>query len=163
MTRNSTNKQLALTRAAEAAAILQENENRMARRAFELRRQGKSFYQIAEIMELPEARVAGMVSGAIRAAANLVSTTEKRELMALEISRLDELQSAVWPLAVSGDTRAIDSTLKIIQMRAKMLGLEEQVQTNTVQAVIVQGGSTEYREALRMIAEGRGGEEDPES
>lgn len=44
-------------------------------------------------------------------------------LRALEGSRLDRPQLALWDRAISGDTRAADTVLCIIQERSKLLGL----------------------------------------
>jgi hypothetical protein len=44
------------------------------------------------------------------------------ELRRLEIDRLDVLQAALWPKAMSGDTAAAFVVLKIIEQRVKLLG-----------------------------------------
>lgn len=41
----------------------------------------------------------------------------------LELSRLDAMQLAIWPKAMDGDSRAIETCLKILDQRAKYLGL----------------------------------------
>ncbi len=38
--------------------------------------------------------------------------------------RLDRLQEALWPKAISGDTRAADVVLRIMNRRARMLGID---------------------------------------
>ena len=45
----------------------------------------------------------------------------------LEIERLDKMLSGVWTSAVSGDDKAISSALRIMERRAKLLGLDEVV------------------------------------
>lgn len=47
------------------------------------------------------------------------------DLRRLEIARLDELQAASWEDALTGDMRAVDRILRIITLRAKLLGLFE--------------------------------------
>lgn len=42
----------------------------------------------------------------------------------VEVMRLDRLIMAVWPNAVKGNMQAIDRCLKIMERRAKMLGLD---------------------------------------
>jgi hypothetical protein len=44
---------------------------------------------------------------------------------ALELTRLDALQRAVWEQAESGDVRALEAVLKIMDRRAKLLGLDQ--------------------------------------
>jgi hypothetical protein len=45
------------------------------------------------------------------------------ELRRLELDRLDVLQAALWPQAMAGDTAAACVVLRIIERRAKLLGL----------------------------------------
>lgn len=48
------------------------------------------------------------------------------EVKALELERLDAMQAALWPKALRGNVTAIDRVLKIMERRAKYLGLDEQ-------------------------------------
>lgn len=41
-----------------------------------------------------------------------------------ELQRLDRLQAGVWAAAAGGDTKAVDTALKIIDRRCKLLGLD---------------------------------------
>jgi len=43
----------------------------------------------------------------------------------LDLERLDTLLAAVWDTAIGGDLDAVDRALKIMQQRAKLLGLEK--------------------------------------
>lgn len=45
----------------------------------------------------------------------------------LELARLDVLQQAIWPEAMDGSPRAIETALKILDRRAKLLGLDSAV------------------------------------
>lgn len=49
------------------------------------------------------------------------------EVRALELERLDAMQAALWPQALRGEVQAIDRVLKIMERRARYLGLDEQV------------------------------------
>jgi hypothetical protein len=42
----------------------------------------------------------------------------------LELARLDRLQVAVWDDAMDGNVRAVDTALRIIDRRCKLLGLD---------------------------------------
>lgn len=44
-------------------------------------------------------------------------------VLRIELERLDRLMEALWPRAVSGDDAAIDRVLKLMDRRAKYLGL----------------------------------------
>ena len=46
------------------------------------------------------------------------------EYLQLEIARIDELVSVLWPLGKSGDLKAIDRLLKLMKRRAELLGLD---------------------------------------
>lgn len=45
----------------------------------------------------------------------------------LELARLDVLQRAIWPEAMEGSPRAIETALKILDRRAKLLGLDSAI------------------------------------
>lgn len=46
------------------------------------------------------------------------------ELRKLELLRLDELQEVAWRFAMAGQLTGIDRVLKIMERRAKLLGLD---------------------------------------
>jgi hypothetical protein len=45
------------------------------------------------------------------------------ELRRLEVDRLDSLQVAIWEDAMTGDLASVKAVLRILQLRAKILGL----------------------------------------
>ena len=45
------------------------------------------------------------------------------QLRRLEAARLDALQAALWPQAMVGDTAAVNAVLRIIEQRARVLGI----------------------------------------
>lgn len=48
-----------------------------------------------------------------------------RTMLQLELERLNALQAGLWPDAMQGDTDAARTALKVMQRRAKYLGLDE--------------------------------------
>jgi hypothetical protein len=48
----------------------------------------------------------------------------------LEGQRLDRLQAAAWSAAAKGDLKAIETVLKVMAQRSKLLGLEAEKQRN---------------------------------
>lgn len=138
---------------ANSAALLMEQQNEKARKALELRKAGHTWWHIAENLGVTETAASNLVSHAIAEAAAMVDEGAKRALLALEIERLDELQRAVWTDATSGDIRAVEAALKIIQARSKVLGLDN-ITGNTVtnNTIVVAGTSEQYVDALRKIA-----------
>jgi hypothetical protein len=126
----------------------------IARAALVMQRQGKTLWEIADALGLSQSHTASAIRTALGEAQTLVDEASKRELLSLELSRLDALQSALWQEAMAGDTKSTDSILKIITMRAKMLGLVDTTDTATSRTVVVTGDSTSYIEALRAITAG---------
>jgi hypothetical protein len=59
------------------------------------------------------------------AAVNAGCREQAQELRALEALRLDQMQAALWQQATDGDVRAIDRILRIMERRARLLGLDE--------------------------------------
>lgn len=62
-------------------------------------------------------------------AAQRTSTEEYREV---ELLRLDRLQAASWQAAAAGDLRSIETVLRIIDRRCKLLGLDAPVRAEVV-------------------------------
>jgi len=52
-------------------------------------------------------------------------------LRALELLRLDELLNALWDTAIAGDLKAVDRVLKVMERRAKLLGLDAPFEIKT--------------------------------
>jgi hypothetical protein len=92
-------------------------------RAVELVRQGKTYDQIA-----------AAVGFANRGTAHKVVTKALSErlidgiddLRHIELARLDALQAALWPRVEKGEVRAVNSVLRIIDRRCRILGLYPQ-------------------------------------
>lgn len=89
--------------------------------ALRLRQQGFTFEQIATRLGYSDR------SGAYRAvmvALKETTTEPNAEMRSLELSDLASLQDALWPSAIGGDQGAVDRVLKIMERRAKILGLD---------------------------------------
>ena len=52
------------------------------------------------------------------------------ELRRLEVDRLDALQVAIWDDATNGDVRAVAAVVRIMHLRAKILGLYSHTHSN---------------------------------
>lgn len=81
----------------------------------------------------------------------------RAEALAMELDRLDTLQAAVWPAALGGDVKAVDSALRVMSLRAKLLGFDgNQERATTVhKTLVVAGTSEQYVQALKAISEGK--------
>lgn len=49
---------------------------------------------------------------------------EAAVLRQVELARLDRLQAGIWTTALAGNLKAVDTTIKIIDRRCKLLGLD---------------------------------------
>lgn len=144
-----------LTPVKDSALLLAEKRDEQAHLAYEMRREGKSWYAIGKALGITESSARNGVSRAMTEAAAYVSTGSKQELLTMECERLDAMQAAIWGPAMAGSTRAIESILRIIQTRAKLLGLDSIPDTTiTNNTLVVTGSSEEYVAALRAIAGG---------
>lgn len=141
---------LAVAQAAKGQADVMYAENNLAIQAYHLRASGTPWWEIAEQLGISETQAARLVADKIAAAARLVDEGAKRHLLALEVERLDRLQQSLWDRAMGGDLRAVDTALRIITTRAKILGLENAVAaTVTNNTIVVAGNTDEYIAALQ--------------
>lgn len=90
-------------------------------KVLELRRAGLTWQRIAE--EVGYADHSGAYV-AYKRAMKRVLQQPAEELRNAELDRLDRLQLAVWQKAMRGETNAIGSVLRIMERRAKLLGLD---------------------------------------
>lgn len=89
-------------------------------RVLELRRAGLTWQRIAEEVGYADH------SGAHRAYQRAIRNDSEQstdELLRQELDRLDRLQVAAWPKAMTGDAASMSMILKIIEQRVKLLGI----------------------------------------
>ena len=55
----------------------------------------------------------------------------------LEVQRLDALQVGLWDKAVSGDVKAVNAVLRIIEQRSRLLGLDKPEATSVGSGTVV--------------------------
>jgi len=97
-------------------AVLREAE------AIELRLQGLNYREIADILGYASAGSAH--KAVVRGLARLYPREKAETLLQLELTRLDRILSALWPKVEEGDLAAIDRALRVIALRARLLGLD---------------------------------------
>ena len=112
--------------------VVSSEEAEMKRRdarVYELRIQGNTFEQIASEVGYSGPSGAWQAHQRIKSEWIFESIEEARQL---ELMRLDELQVAVWDRAINGDLPAAHCVLKIMDRRAKLLGLDkpEKIEVN---------------------------------
>lgn len=94
--------------------------------ALELRKAGVSFQAIADALGY---RSASGAFAAVKAALKTTLREPANELRELELARLDALLLPLWRRAQGGDDKAVDRCLRIMERRARLLGLD--APTNT--------------------------------
>lgn len=96
------------------------------------------------------------VKAYIQRCAMRVGERTRKESLDRELDRLDILQSACWEQALQGDLKAIETSLKIIGQRSKLMGLEQLQEGNvTHQTIVVRGTKEEFVDQLKQITRGQ--------
>lgn len=98
-----------------------------ARKVLELRKAGASHDQIADQLKLANRSVSWKL---FKAALHEVIREPAQDVLALELDRLDALLLGCWQNAKSGDPHAIDRALRIMDRRAKYLGLDKPIEVS---------------------------------
>ena len=92
-------------------------------RSVELRKQGLSYRAIGQQLKTSDTTVRKALKRVFTRIRE--ETSEKaEELIQLEAERLDDLFNAIWGQAIKGDYAAIDRIIRIMDRRAKLLGLD---------------------------------------
>lgn len=89
--------------------------------ALELRKAGLTLDEIARQVGY---RSAASVHNAIRIAMQQSLQEPADEVRQIELERLDKMHRALWPQAIRGEHGAIDRVLRIMERRAKLIGLD---------------------------------------
>ena len=130
------------------------------RRVLELRKEGCTQRDIAEQLRdefgevaLPNGWDSRYVAKDIKRELQKVRSDLEEtaaDVRSMELRRLDELLSGLWPDATDGDTDAVGAVLRVMKRRAKMLGIDEPEEFAQVVELVE---SEEYRKARRAITE----------
>jgi len=101
------------------------NEERaeLSAKAFELRKAGVSYNKIGRQLGISSATVHKYIQTQIKAY-HEEAKEHHRSMVVLELSRLDDMVLGIWSKARSGEYKAIDAMIKIMDRRAKLLGLD---------------------------------------
>jgi hypothetical protein len=117
------------------------------RRVLELRRAGVTYDQIAQ--EVGYSNASGAYHAFTRALKRTLNNAGSEELRELEVDRLDRLQRFAWAQAAQGNLRAIETILRIMQRRARLLGLDAPIKQ---EVTTYEGGTDIDREVQRLVA-----------
>lgn len=92
-------------------------------KALELRRMGKSYHEIAAALGMGRSQAHKLVQDGLAEARAQVAA-DAAELRAEEVSRLDAMLAGLWPDARRGHLGAVDRVLRLMERRARLLGLD---------------------------------------
>lgn len=108
-----------------------------AAKALELRMEGKTFEAIAE--ELGYAGKQGAYD-AVRRSLEAITREPAEALLKLDLERLDAMWGIHYLNAQAGDVQALAACMKIMERRAKLLGLDAPVKTDGKTEISAGGG-----------------------
>jgi hypothetical protein len=114
--------------------------------ALDLRLQGHSLDEIARHLKTSRTSVHNWISGALEQ----MIVEPARHLLKMELRRLDEMMTGVYPDAVQGHLPSVYAYLSILDRRAKLLGLFSEPGGQTALAVSV-GGDQQQRSPLEIV------------
>jgi Homeodomain-like domain-containing protein len=94
--------------------------------AFEARKRGYTYERIGRMLGISrQAAYKTVKSELVKIELKTAETAE--EIKRLELERLDALQNAFWEKAISGDEKAANHILRIMERKSRLLGLDEQI------------------------------------
>lgn len=126
-----------------------------AYRCYKSNLSGKSWDQIAVEEQYPSASAAKYdVDRYLEEGKALVTSQSMRDMLNLEVARIDALQAAIWPNAMSGHVPSAVFVLNCIMNRAKLTIDPEKLNSDGEQArtVVVPSTSSGYVAALQKAA-----------
>jgi hypothetical protein len=107
----------------EAELVPEPRDSELIQQIYDLRVRGMSYEKIAQLVNRDRYAVARLYQEEIKR----VSAAEIRDtdaLRRLEIERLDAMQAQIWSRVMQGELEAAAVTLKILERRSKLLGLD---------------------------------------
>jgi len=127
-----------------------------AYRAYLMRQAGRPWSEVASECGYSTAKSAQVaVNSYLQRGAIAKGEQWRNEALELELDRLDTLQMVAWDQAMGGDLKAVDTVLRIMGHRAKLLQLDIPLDNNTgAKTLIVMGDSEQYVESLRSLVAG---------
>jgi hypothetical protein len=121
-----------------------------AREAYQMQIAGKLPSEIAEHLNTTVDMVDQLLSERFKADAARLTSGDRQYLLAQELIALSQLKAAVWPSAMMGDPKSVDSAVRIILAAHKVAGLEQVDPVVNKNLVLVMGDKEEdYIAALK--------------
>lgn len=112
-------------------AITKARRERMAK-ALNLRQRGLSYHEIGKALRVSHSTAYDDVQDALRE----ITREPAEAVLSIELSRLDAILTPMVDAAISGDQGAADRVLRIMDRRAKYLGLDMAARSDQVADVL---------------------------
>lgn len=109
--------------AGHPAAARKVNQAERRTHAIELRKAGATYQAIGDELHVTRQTAHEIVTAYMNDLQGLASS-EAEMIRAIELERLDRMQLGLWTRATGGDVRAVEAVLKIMDRRARYLGLD---------------------------------------
>jgi DNA-binding IclR family transcriptional regulator len=122
----------------------QVNAHERKMRALEMRKARASYAQIATALGVPKSTAWKLVQSALKETLQEPSDDVRK----LELESLDRLQFALWQQATQGNHGAVDRVLRVMERRAKLLGLDAPSKTEHSGEIDVRSLSDAELEAI---------------
>ena len=101
-------------------------QNEKLVQAYALRLGGKQPSEIAELLGYENVNdVFRLLEERFEKDASFLTDQERKVVLGTELLRLDALLAAVWPSAMMGDPKSVDSAVRVVAAQAKLTGLEQ--------------------------------------
>ena len=100
-----------------------------ALKAFDLRLTGMSYRKIGVELKVSYATAFRDVA-AVMEELKEETRVEARNYREIELKRLDQLQAGSWSFAVAGDQKAVLNVMRIMERRAKLLGIDAPIKVD---------------------------------
>ena len=111
------------------------------RKAFAMRKAGASYQAIADALGVSLSAAHAYVTELLQ---EIRECTEEdaKEVLHMELMRLDDMQLALQPAIKAGDTQAVEKAIKIMERRSKFLGLDapKKIAPTTPEGKALSGG-----------------------
>lgn len=119
--------------------------------ALTLRQTGVSYAQIAQQLGYASASGAHF---AVQEAIKRLSIEPAKDLVRVELARLDQMQALAWREMLNGDLNQIDRILRIMERRSRYTGLDQAVESGTVNVTVEANGKVAVHQEGVLVING---------
>jgi hypothetical protein len=119
-----------------------------------MRSGGKLPTEIADTLGMTVADVMNTMTARFSYDASYLTEQDRKSLLAMELIRTEALLASVWPAAMMGDPKSVDTALRIVLGQHKISGLEQVDPVVQKNLVLVMGDKEEdYINQLKAISD----------